>query len=158
MAIPSVSTGFARPVQEDSPHLSEFPEGITINFVSAADVAALVQLAVVDQSLRGRVIELGGTDNISFNQLAALLQQAVGRPASVGHIPRVILRAMATVLRPFTPGLARHARAALVMDTREMAFDGLPTRRAFPDLPTTDLVRAIEQYVRTRHNAVHSRG
>jgi hypothetical protein len=26
--IPSVSTGFARPVQEDSPHLSEFPEGI----------------------------------------------------------------------------------------------------------------------------------
>ncbi len=30
VAIPSVSTGFARPVQEDSPHLSEFPEGITL--------------------------------------------------------------------------------------------------------------------------------
>jgi uncharacterized protein YbjT (DUF2867 family) len=128
-----------------------------INFVSAADVAALVGLAVLDPSLRGRVIEIGGTDNISFNQLAALLQQAVGRSASVRHIPRVILRAIATLMPPFNPGLASHARAALVMDTCDMTFDALPTRRAFPDLPKTDLVSAIEQYV-TTHNAVHSPG
>jgi hypothetical protein len=28
LGIPRVSAGFARPVQEDSPHLDEFPEGI----------------------------------------------------------------------------------------------------------------------------------
>src|ERR671930_440415 len=28
LGIPSVSTDFARPVQEESPHLSEFPKGI----------------------------------------------------------------------------------------------------------------------------------
>lgn len=117
-----------------------------INFVSAADVAALLDLAVVDPNLRGQVIELGGTENISFNQLAAMLQETAGRSGSVRHIPRTILRAIATLMRPFNPGLARHACAAIVMDTRDMTFDALPTRRAFPDLPNTDLASALEQW------------
>ena len=117
-----------------------------INFVSAADVAALLDLAVVDENLRGQVIELGGTENISFNQLATMIQQAGGRSGAVRHIPRAMLRAIATLMRPFNPGLARHARAAIVMDTRDMAFDALPTRRAFPDLPNTDLAGALEQW------------
>jgi len=31
------------------------------------------------------------------------------------------------------------ARAALVMDTLDMTFDPTPTRRAFADLPETDI-------------------
>ena len=117
-----------------------------INFVSAADVAALLELAVVDPNLRGQVIELGGSENISFNQLAAMLQQAGGRSGSVRHIPRAILRAIATLMRPFNPGLARHARAAVVMDTRDMTFDAQPTRHAFPNLPNTDVAGALGQW------------
>jgi NADH dehydrogenase len=122
-----------------------------INFVSAADVAALVDLAVVDSNLRSQVIELGGTENMSFNQLAALMQEAVGGSGSVRHIPRAILRAMAILTRPFNPGLARHARAAIVMDTRDMTFDARPTRRAFPDLPDTDLAGALKQWFAKQH-------
>ncbi|MEO8520587.1 MAG: SDR family oxidoreductase [Acidobacteriota bacterium] len=117
-----------------------------INFVSAGDVASLVALAVVDPALRGRVIEIG-SDNVSFNQLAAMLQHAAGRPGPVRHIPRAMLRAIATLLPPFNPGFAAHARAAVVMDTCDMTFDAGPTRRAFPSVPRTPLAEVLERYV-----------
>jgi len=41
--------------------------------------------------------------------------------------------------------LARQARAALAMDTIEMTFDRLPTRRDFPDLPNTDMPTALKE-------------
>jgi hypothetical protein len=43
------------------------------------------------------------------------------------------------------PALARQARAALAMDTIDMTFDPSPTRRAFPDLPNTDMPTALEE-------------
>ncbi len=42
-----------------------------INFVSVDDVAAVVERAVVDPSLRGQVLEVGGPQNMTFNELAA---------------------------------------------------------------------------------------
>ena len=42
-----------------------------INFVSVSDVAALVERAVVDPSTRGATFEIGGPQNVSFNELAA---------------------------------------------------------------------------------------
>jgi uncharacterized protein YbjT (DUF2867 family) len=50
-----------------------------VNFVSAADVAALTALAVTDPGLRGHVLELGGPDNLTFNQLAAIGQRPSAR-------------------------------------------------------------------------------
>ena len=41
-----------------------------VNFVSATDVAAVTALAVTDPGLRGQVLELGGPDNLTFNQEA----------------------------------------------------------------------------------------
>ena len=50
-----------------------------INFVSATDVAALVGLAATDPGLRGQVFEIGGPDDLTFNQVAAIVQGAAGR-------------------------------------------------------------------------------
>ena len=50
-----------------------------INFVSATDVAALVGLAATDPGLRGQVFEIGGEDDLTFNQVAAIVQDAAGR-------------------------------------------------------------------------------
>jgi uncharacterized protein YbjT (DUF2867 family) len=44
-----------------------------VNFVSATDVAALAALAVTDPGLRGQVVQLGGPDNLTFNQLAVIV-------------------------------------------------------------------------------------
>jgi len=116
-----------------------------VNFVSATDVAALVSHAVTTPGLRGQVLELGGPGNLTFNQVAALLQETTRRPATVRHIPCPALHAMAMAAATVKPALARQARAALAMDTIDMTFDVSPTRRAFPDLPNTDMPAALKE-------------
>jgi uncharacterized protein YbjT (DUF2867 family) len=108
-----------------------------INFVSVRDVAAVVERAVVDAGRRGQVLEVGGPQNMTFNELTALLQEIRGRSGKVRHVPRSILRAMA----PF----ARQARAAVTMDTTDMTF---ATTTARADLPMTDLRTALLQTVK----------
>jgi hypothetical protein len=50
---------------------------------------------------------------------------------------------MAWTAAAVNPALARQARAALAMDTLDMTFDPAPSRRAFPDLPETDIHTAL---------------
>jgi len=116
-----------------------------INFVSAIDVAALVALAATDSGLRGQVLELGGPGHLTFNEFAALLQDAAGRRGAVRHIPRPALRAMALAAAAIRPALARQVRAALVMDTLDMTFDPAATRGALPALPSTDVPSALKE-------------
>jgi NADH dehydrogenase len=116
-----------------------------VNFVSATDVAALVSHAVATPGLASQVLELGGPGNLTFNQVAALLKETTGRPATVRHIPRPVLHAMAMATAMVKPALARQARAALAMDSIDMTFDPSPARRAFPDLPNTDMPTALKE-------------
>ena len=116
-----------------------------VNFVSATDVAALIEHAVADPGLRGRVLEIGGPDDLTFNQVAALLQEAAGRTGKVRHVPRPVLQAIATLARAIKPALGRQARAALAMDTIDMTFDSTAARRPFPGLPNTDMPSALKE-------------
>ena len=116
-----------------------------INFVSATDVAALLSRVVTSPSLRGQVLQLGGPDNLTFNQFAVILQQATGCCGTIGHIPRSVLRTIALTAGQLKPALARQARAALVMDSLRMTFDPAPTRRALPGLPETALLSALTE-------------
>ncbi len=116
-----------------------------INFVSATDMAALISHAVTTPSLRGQILELGGPSDLTFNQVAAILQETTGRRAAVRHIPRPALHTMAMATARLKPALARQARAAPAMDTINMTFDPAPTRRAFPDLPNTDMPSALKE-------------
>ena len=122
-----------------------------INFVSAIDVAALIEHAVLEPTLRGRTIELGGTRDVTFNEFAKLLDQVIGGHAAVRHVPRPVLRLMGALLGPVNPQLARQARAAVAIDTANMRFDSTATRGEFPDLPNTELATALEQYFAGSH-------
>jgi uncharacterized protein YbjT (DUF2867 family) len=108
-----------------------------INFVSVADVAAVVERAVVDPSVRNQVLEVGGSQNITFNELAALLQVVRGRTRKIRHVPRGVLRVLALI--------ARQPRAAIAMDTIDMTFDV----SAHPGLPLTDLRAALSRTAET---------
>jgi NADH dehydrogenase len=108
-------------------------------------VAALVARAVTDPGLRGQVLELGGPDNLTFNQVAAILHESAGRSGTVRHIPRPALQAMACLTTAVKPALARQARAALAMDILDMTFDSSATRGAFPDLPNTGIRPALKE-------------
>jgi uncharacterized protein YbjT (DUF2867 family) len=114
-----------------------------INFVSVDDVAAVVERAVVDDGFRGHVVEVGG-QNMTFNELAALLQDVRGGSRKIHHVPRSILRAFASV--------ARQPRAALAMDTIDMAFDTTSARAAYADLPMTDIRTALSQMACEPHS------
>ncbi len=99
-----------------------------INFVSVTDVAAVLERAITDPATRGRTLEIGGPENLTLNQLAASVQRTAGRTGEPRHVPRAALRTMATALSPFRPDLARQARAALVLDSADMAFEAMPVR------------------------------
>ena len=115
-----------------------------INFVSVADVAALLERVVTSPGLRGRVWELGGPENVTFNKFADVLQDVTGRRGKVRHIRRPALRVMSVLTTIPKPTLARQARAAIAMDTLDMTFDSTATRRACPDLPVTDVSTALK--------------
>jgi uncharacterized protein YbjT (DUF2867 family) len=83
-----------------------------INFVSVMDVAGLLEQAVTDPATRGRILEIGGPDNVTFNQLAAAIQQAAGRTAAPRHVPPLALRLMAGSAGYLRAELGRQARAA----------------------------------------------
>lgn len=114
-----------------------------INFVSVGDVAAVVERAVADPEMRGQTLEVGGPQDITFNELAALLQETRGDGGKFRHIPRGVLRVLAIV--------ARQPRAGLAMDTIDMTFDAENARAQFADLPMTDLRTALARADAEQH-------
>lgn len=104
-----------------------------LNFVAVSDVAGAVVRAVEDASLRGEVIEVGGPENLTLNQLADRVLP--GRHPR--HVPRLALRAMGLAARPVRPGLARMARTGLAMDTTDQRFDPSASLTAYPWLSCT---------------------
>jgi uncharacterized protein YbjT (DUF2867 family) len=114
-----------------------------VNFVSVTDVAALVEHAVTDPAARGRILEIGGPGDLTFNQLAAAVQAAAGRTSSPRHVPPRVLRLMAGSLGRVKPELGRQARAALVMDSADLTHDTASFPQAYPGLPCTPLSRCL---------------
>lgn len=114
-----------------------------INFVSAHDVAAVVDLAVHDRSLRSQLLEVSGPENLTFTQLAERLVTASGRPGRIRHVPLAMLRVLSLLARPVSPAFARQAQAAVVMNTTDMALDTSTIRDRLPTIPATTLDEVI---------------
>jgi len=113
-----------------------------IRWVSVADVAALVERAVVDPTLRGRVFEICGPEQMTLTRLAEMIMAQrdwAGRPRQV---PRSILHVMANTVGRLKPEMALKARAALAMDDRPTTDDAA-LRTEFPDLPCTPVSQVV---------------
>ena len=108
-----------------------------INFVSASDVAALVDLVLGDRTTRGETLDIGGPANLTFDELAAALLDAGRVHGPPRHVPPVILRTMASTIGRLKPQLGRQMRAALAMDSIDLRFDSAAVRERYPELPTT---------------------
>jgi len=115
-------------------------------FVDVHEVAALVEHAVLEPSLRGRTMEISGPERLTLQQLAALVMEQHGWPGKPRRVPRLALRLMATFAAPNRPDLARKARASLAMDVLG-PVDDHETRAAFPDLPALPVSRLTRQTV-----------
>jgi len=108
-----------------------------INFVAVKDVAAAVVRAVMDTSLRGTVLEVGGPENLTLCELARRVQQARGWSGPPRHVPPLALRAMSVMLAGIHPRSARRAVAALAMDSMPVPYDPSSARQAHPWLSCT---------------------
>lgn len=124
-----------------------------INFVSIEDVAALVELAVTNRDHRGSTLEIGGPEDMSLNQLAALIQNGSENARSPRHLSPIVLQGMAATIGFLRPQLGRQMRTSLLMDTMELSYDSTATRSGFPDIPCTTVSEVI---ARDRSAATHS--
>lgn len=102
------------------------------NFVAGEDVANFAVLALTDPQAIGQTIEIGGPDNWSNNQVAALYSQLAGRPVRITHVPLAVLRIMSPLLKPFHPGLSQVMALSILTDTADMTFDPSTTLAQYP--------------------------
>jgi uncharacterized protein YbjT (DUF2867 family) len=114
-----------------------------INFVSAGDVARVVDLAVSDPALRGVSVDVPGPENLTFDGFVEIVRATTGATGTVNHVPLPMLRLMSFVLRPIKPVLAGQIAAAVVMDTRDMTADTTERARRFPGVPSTPLREVV---------------
>ncbi|PZR60928.1 MAG: hypothetical protein DLM71_09630 [Chloroflexi bacterium] len=116
-----------------------------INFVSAGDVARFVELAITDPSLRGRSIEVPGPENLTLDELVAIVQRVTGLTGKVSHAPTPVMRVLSVALRPFDPMRAGQIATAVVMDSGDMTLDGASVRAAYPSIPMTSAGEVAER-------------
>lgn len=116
-----------------------------INFVSVYDVARFVELAVVDPAMRGKVVEVGGPENLSMRQLAQTFETVTGKVGTKSHVPLPMMRLMSVLMRPVKPTLARQIQAGVVMDTHDFSFDPSETSRRYPSISPTRLAEVVRR-------------
>ncbi len=103
----------------------------SINFVAVEDVARFVRIALEDSRARNRVIEVGGPENLTLNQVAEIFERASGRQAKKRHIPLPMMRVMSILMQPINPALSRQIRSGIYMDTANLRYDMTETASAF---------------------------
>ncbi|MFL5661899.1 MAG: SDR family oxidoreductase [Ktedonobacteraceae bacterium] len=102
-----------------------------INFVSVEDVARFVSIVLDDVRTHNTVIEVGGPENLTMNQLAEIFEHASGRQAKKRHIPLPMMRLMSILMRPLNPAMSRLIRNGIYMDTANLRYDTADTARSF---------------------------
>lgn len=115
-----------------------------IPWVDVAEVAALVERAVLDRSLRGQTLEICGPEALTLMQLAQAYMDHNGVAGHPRRVPRPMLHVMAGTVGRLKPELARQARAALAMDELPPAEDST-TRARFPDLPRRPVSEVVAE-------------
>jgi uncharacterized protein YbjT (DUF2867 family) len=114
-----------------------------INFVSADDVARLVDLALADQTMRGVTVDAGGPENLSMVKVVETFEMLTGANGKVAHVPLPMMRAMSVLMNPFNATMARMMKAAVVMDTRDMTLDASARQQRYPSIPATSLADVV---------------
>jgi uncharacterized protein YbjT (DUF2867 family) len=121
-------------------HATVFGRGRNpINLVSVVDVARFLELAVFDPTLHRTVLDIGGPENLTLNDVVAIIATTNGLLPKARHIPVTALRVGALLMRPFRADLAGLIRASLLMDTADMSFNPAKLNANYPQIPLTHL-------------------
>lgn len=119
-----------------------------LNFVSVRDVATFATMAITTPEIRDTTIEIGGPDNLSRNDVAALYARLSGRQLRVRHIPIGAVRVLGSIIGTVHPGIGGVMHASAVFEEIDQSFDPAQTLRRFPMSLTS-----MESFVRERVDA-----
>ena len=114
-----------------------------VTYTSVQDAAAVVVRALSDPALRNRVLDWG-SQTLTGNELAEALLTRAGH-GSVQRIPAAAERVLSVAARPFAPFLARVTRAGIWEESGAAAFEWVPSRTEFHDIPVTGLQHILEE-------------
>ncbi len=102
-----------------------------INFVSVEDVARFVTIVLDDAQACNAVIEIGGPENLTMNQVAEIFERTGGYQAKKRHIPLLVMRVMSILMQPINPTMSRLIRNGIYMDTANLGYDMAATAHTF---------------------------
>lgn len=117
------------------------------NFMAVKDVAHMVILALMDPRLKNRVLEIGGPDNITRNQIAEMYGRFSGKKPKISHVPTGMMKVMAPLLRPVQPVISRLMTFSVWGDTTPQTFNPEAMLNEFP----MNLTR-VEDFIREKVN------
>ena len=103
-----------------------------INFVCVEDVAKFCVIALLDPKARNQIITVGGPEDLTFNQVAALFEKVGGRAAKKSHVPLPMMRVMRVVMGPINPMLSLQVTGGILMDTEDQKCDMRGTLQEYP--------------------------
>jgi NADH dehydrogenase len=107
-----------------------------INFVAVDDVAAIAVQALGRTDALNALIQIGGPENLTLLEVAAVFERIRGSAARRRHLPVPVMRLLSRLVRPFNPVLGRQVHAGALMATVPQAVDGPATRTRW-DVPMT---------------------
>ena len=116
-----------------------------VNFVAVEDVARFACAAIEDPRARNRIIEVGGPENLTLNQVAETFERVSGHQVKKRHVPLPMMRVMSILMQPVNPALSRQIRLGVYMDTANLSYDMTETLKLFP-LPLTRLEELVQQH------------
>lgn len=116
-----------------------------INFVSVYDVARFVECAVVDPAVRAAIVEVGGPETLTMQQVAQTVETVTGKTGTKRAVPLPLMWLMAALMRPLNPMIPRQIQGGVVMDTRNMTFDPSDTLHRYPAIALTPFAEAIRR-------------
>jgi uncharacterized protein YbjT (DUF2867 family) len=103
-----------------------------VNFVAVDNVADVAVLTIDDPGAFNQVVEIGGPENLTLNEVVAIFERIGGRPARRRHMPVALLRALGTLLRPFNGPLARQMNAGAFTGSGPLTFDPRAMLERYP--------------------------
>jgi NADH dehydrogenase len=88
------------------------------NMIAVADVADAAVKALTREDLAGLTMEVGGWENPTERQVAALYAELSGKPLKVRSVPPLALKALAAAISPFHAGVGHLLRLPLQLEGR----------------------------------------
>jgi nucleoside-diphosphate-sugar epimerase len=77
------------------------------NYIAVDDVAEFAIRILAQENVANEAVEAGGPSDISFNDLATLVERRLGASGKRRHVPVALLKYLPMLVRPFNEVAAR---------------------------------------------------